>query len=231
MRLFLVLSVIVVGVLLLVVGLFSYLLLPGLIESRLATNLQERYGLEKEPVVEVSSDFPLELLLGRIDRIEVQIDQLTREGILLRDLRIDLKDVDVSVPSLLQGDLEREIRSGSLRAEVSEESINDYLRENDLGLEYGEINVLPQDVVYQISEALFGLPASVSLDLRASGPRTIEVIPQEATVGGYELPSFFTRPLASGGRTLTLSELPLGAELVSVEPSEEDALVVRAEKK
>ncbi len=225
-----VLSLVAVGVLLLVVGLFSYLLLPGLIESRLAANLQERYGLEKKPMVEVSSNFPPELLLGRIDQIEVQIDQLTREGILLRDLRIDLKDVDVSVPSLLQGDLEREIRSGSLRAEVPEGSINDYLRENDLGLEYGEINVLPQDVVYQISEALFGLPASVSLDLRPSGPRTIEVIPQEATVGGYELPSFFTRSLASGGRTLTLSELPLGAELVSVEPSEEDALVVRAEK-
>jgi hypothetical protein len=229
--LFLVLGFIVVGVLLLVVGLFSYLLLPGLIESRLATNLQERYGLEKKPMVEVSSNFPPELLLGRIDRIEVQIDQLTREGILLRDLRIDLKDVDVSVPSLLQGDLEREIRSASLRAEVPEESINDYLRENDLGLEYGEINVLPQDVVYQISKTLFGLPASVSLDLRVSGPRTIEVIPQEATVGGYELPSFFTRSLASGGRTLTLSELPLGAELVSVEPSEENALVIQAEKK
>ncbi len=68
-------------------------------------------------------------------------------------------------------------------------------------------------------------------DLRVSGPRTIEVIPQEPTVGGYELPSFFTRSLAFGGRTLTLSELPLGAELVSMEPSEEDALVARAEKK
>lgn len=170
-------------------------------------------------------------MLGRIDGIEVRIEQLMREGILLRDLRIDLEDVDVSVLSLFGGDLEREIRSGSLRAEVPEESINDYLRKNDLGLEYGEINVLPQDVVYQISEALLGLPASVSLDLRVSGPRTIEVIPQEATVGGYELPSFFTRSLTSGGRTLTLSELPLGAELVSVEPSEEDALVVRAEKK
>jgi hypothetical protein len=230
LRLFLVYGLVAVGVLLLVVGLFSYLVLPGLIESRLAANLQERYGLENDPVVEVSSNFPPELLLGRMDRVEVRIDQLMREGILLRDLRIDLQDVDVSVPSLLRGDLEREIQSGTLWAEVPEESINDYLRENDLGLEYGEINVLPQDVVYQSSEALLGLPASVSLDLRASGPRTIEVIPQEATVGGYELPSFFTRSLASEGRTLTLSELPLGAELVSVEPSEEDALVVRAEK-
>ncbi|HZG63557.1 MAG TPA: DUF2993 domain-containing protein [Rubrobacteraceae bacterium] len=230
MRLFLVYSLVAVGVLLLVVGLLSYLVLPGLIESRLAANLQERYGLENDPVVEVSSNFPPKLLLGRIDRIEVRIDRLMREGILLRDLRIDLEDVVISIASLLQGDLEREVQSGSLRAEVPEDSINDYLRENNLGLEYGEINVLPHDVVYQTTESLFGLSASVSLDLRASGPRTIEVVPQEATVGEYVLPSFFTRSLASEGRTLTLSELPLGAELVSVEPSEEDALIVQAEK-
>ncbi len=222
---------VVAGVLLLVVGLFSYLvLLPGLIESRLAMNLQGRYGLEEKPEVRVSSDFPPELLLGRIDRIGVRIDRLTREGILLRDISIDLRDVDISVSSLLQGDLERDIEAASLRAEVPEESINDYLRENDLGLEYGEIDILPQGVVYLISEALFGLPAHVSLGLQVSGSRTIEVIPEEATVGGFPLPSFFTRSLASGGRTLTLSELPLEAELVSVEPSEEDALVVRAEK-
>ena len=69
------------------------------------------------------------------------------------------------------------------------------------------------------------------LDLRGSDPRTIEVIPREVAVGGHELPPFFTRSLSSGGQTLTLSELPLGAELVSVKPSEEDALVVRAEKR
>lgn len=61
MRLFLVYSLVVVGVLLLVVGLFSYLVLPGLIESRLAANLQEGYGLENDPVVEVFSNFPPEL--------------------------------------------------------------------------------------------------------------------------------------------------------------------------
>ena len=63
-----------------------------------------------------------------------------------------------------------------------------------------------------------------------AGPHTIEVIPEEATVGGFSLPSFFTRSLSSGGRTLDLGTLPFGTRLVSVELSEEDALVVRAEK-
>lgn len=221
---------VVVGILLVVVGLFSYLALPGLIESRIATNLQERYELEEKPKVEVSSGFPPELLLGRIDRIKVRIDQLRREGILLRDVRMNLEEVDISVPSLWQGELEREIQAASLVAEAPEEAINDYLRENDLGLGDGEIEIAPQEIVYRSSGALFGLPASVGLDLRVAGPRTIEVIPQEATVGGLALPNFLTESLASGGRTLTLSELPLRTELVSVEPSSDDALVVRAKR-
>ncbi|MDP8926691.1 MAG: DUF2993 domain-containing protein, partial [Actinomycetota bacterium] len=202
-------------------------MLPVLIEARLATNLQERYGLEEKPEVEVSSGFPLELLLGRIDHIEVHIDHLRREGILLREVRIVLEEVNLSVLSLLQEDLEREIQAASLVAEVPEESINDYLRENDLGLEGGEIDVRPQGVVYRSSDAFFGLSASVELDLRVAGPYTVEVIPQEATVGGFPLPSFLEEPLASGGRTLTLSELPLNTELMSVEP-ERNTLVVQA---
>ena len=214
------------GVLLLVAGLFSYLVLPGLIESRLATSLQGRYGLEEKPAVEISSGFPPGLLRGRIDRIEVQINQLKHEGLLLRDVRIDLRDVSMLM-SLLRGDLET--RAGSLRAEVTKDSINEYLRENTPGFR-GEIDILPQGLVYRSSDAFFGLPVNVSLDRRVTGPHTIEVIPQEAAVDGFSLPSFFTRSLASGGRTLDLGELPFGTGLVSVEPSEKDALLVRAEK-
>jgi hypothetical protein len=210
-------------------GLFFCLILPALVEYRLSSNLQERYGLEEEPAVGVSSNFPPDLLLGRIDRIEIRIDRLAREGIVLRDLDIDLEDVDVSVQNLLRGDLEREIRTATLRAEVPEESINEYLRDNNLGLEGGEIDVHPRDVVYQSEDAFFGFPTSVVLDLRVVGPRTVEVIPQEVAVAGFRLPPFLARSVSSGGRTLELSELPLGTELVSVEPSEE-AMVVWAER-
>ncbi len=128
----------VAAILLGLAGLFSYLMLPGLIESRLAANLKERFELEQEPEVEVFSDFPPELLLGRIDRIEVRIDQPALGGILLPDLRVNLEDIDVPVRSLWGGDLEREIPTGSLLVEVPEESIGEYLRENVLGSESGE---------------------------------------------------------------------------------------------
>jgi hypothetical protein len=211
--------------------LFVYVLLPGIIESRLAASLRESYGLEEEPTVEVSSSFPPELLLGRMDGIEVRMDSFVQEGIRLRGVRADLRGVDVPVRDLLSGGgLERETRAVSLVAEVPEGSINAYLQENDLGLQGGELDVRPRSVVYRSSDALFGLPASIELDLGVSGPSEIEVVPREARAAGFPLPAFLTRSLASGGRTLNLGELPLGTNLQSVEPSAGDALVVRAER-
>ena len=211
--------------------LFVYVLLPGIIESRLAASLRESYGLEEEPTVEVSSSFPPELLLGRVDGIEVRMDSFVREGIRLRDARVDLRGVEVGVRGLLSGvDLERETRAVSLVASAPEEEINAYLRKNDLGLQGGKVDVGPRSVVYRSPDVLFGLPASVKLGLRVSGPSEIEVIPQEASVAGFTLPAFLTRPPEAGGRTLDLGELPLGTALESVEPSPGDALAVRAER-
>ena len=211
--------------------LFVYVLLPGIIESRLAASLRESYGLEEEPTVEVSSNFPPELLFGRMDRIEIRMDSFVREGIRLRDVRVDLRGVDVPVRSLLSGgDLERETRAVSLVASVPEEEINAYLRKNDLGLQGGKVDVGPRSVVYRSPDVLFGLPASVKLGLRVSGPSEIEVIPQEASVAGFTLPAFLTRQPEAGGWTLDLGEPPLGTALESVEPSPGDALAVRAER-
>ncbi len=62
-------------------GLFSYLVLPDLIESQLARRPQVAFGAPPKPDVEVSSSFPPELLLGRIDRIQVTMDQMSRQGV------------------------------------------------------------------------------------------------------------------------------------------------------
>ena len=220
---------VVVAVLLLLAGIFVYAVLPRVIENRISANLQGRYGLEEEPAVEISSSFPPEFLLGRIDRAEVSIDRMTRGGVALRDVRVDLEDVDVSVRSLLGGDVEREIGYAALRAEVPEEEINRYLRENNLSLAGGEMKIRKSGVMYRSEDALFGFPASVDLDLRVAGPRTVEVVPSDAVVGGFLLPPWVTNLLSIESRTLELGELPLGTELKGV-GSEYNALVVRAER-
>ena len=101
-------------------GLFSYLVLPAAIEDRLAQRLQAGLGLPAEPDVEVSSSFPPELLLGRVDRIEVGADRVSVQGV----ARAELRGVNVSVPSLLRKDLRVEAQGCSLSAEVPAVSVD-----------------------------------------------------------------------------------------------------------
>jgi hypothetical protein len=111
-------------VLLVLGGLFSYLLLPGLIENQLAQRLQGAFGAPTKPVVEVSSHFPPKLLLGRIDQIQVRIDQGSLQGVPLYNAQADLRGVNVSVPSLLEGNLIIETQSCSLSVEAPAVLIN-----------------------------------------------------------------------------------------------------------
>jgi LmeA-like phospholipid-binding len=111
-------------VLLVLGGLFSYLVLPGLIENQLAQRLQVAFGAPAKPVVEVSSSFPPEMLLGRIDRIQVSADQMSLQGVALYNVQADLRGVNVSVPSLLEGNPVIEPQSCSLSVEAPAILIN-----------------------------------------------------------------------------------------------------------
>lgn len=102
------------AILLILVGLFSYLVLPGLVEGQIARRLQESTGASMK--VEVSSSFPPEMLLGRIDRIQVSADQMNLQGVAFYDARADLRGVSVSLPGLVDGSPEIETRSCSLAA-------------------------------------------------------------------------------------------------------------------
>jgi len=103
---------------LLVVGvLLLFLVLPLVVESLLAWRLQTTFGTPTKPDVEISSNFPPELLLGRIDRIQVKMDQASLQGAALYNAQADLKGVKVSVPSLLGGNPTIETQSCSLSAE------------------------------------------------------------------------------------------------------------------
>lgn len=105
-------------VLLILVGLFSYLLLPGLIENQLASRLQTAFGAPTKPSVEVSSNFPPLMLLGRIDEVRVTMDQASLQGAILYNTSADLQDVEVSVPQLVQGNISVTTSSCSLSVEA-----------------------------------------------------------------------------------------------------------------
>ena len=105
-------------VILVLVGLFLFLVLPVLLESLLAWRLQTAFGAPTKPEVQISSNFPPELLWGRMDRIRVRMEQANLQGVAVYNAQADLKDVKVSVPSLLEGNPTIETQSCSIRAET-----------------------------------------------------------------------------------------------------------------
>ena len=122
-------------VILVLVVLVLYLVLPLVIESLIAWRLQTAFGTPTKPDVEVSSNFPPMMLLGRIDRVQVTMDQASLQGAQLYNARADLKGVSVSVPSLIDGNLAIETESCSLSVDAPPRFIDqNQVRLNYLGL-------------------------------------------------------------------------------------------------
>src|SRR5215211_2523839 len=105
-------------VILVLVVLVLYLVLPLVMESLIAWRLQAALGTPTKPDVEVSSNFPPMMLLGRIDKVQVRMDQASLQGVAVYNAQADLKDVKISVPSLLEGNPTIETQSCSLSTET-----------------------------------------------------------------------------------------------------------------
>jgi hypothetical protein len=112
-------------VLLVLVGAFSYLLLPGLVEGQIANRLQTSFGTPTKPDVEISSGFPPLMLLGRIDEVRVTMDQANLQGAILYNTKADLEGVEISLPQLAQGDLDVSTTSCALSVESPPLSITE----------------------------------------------------------------------------------------------------------
>jgi len=107
------------------VGLFSYLVLPALVEDQISRRLQASLGAPTEPEVSVSSSFPPEMLLGRIDRVKVSADTMSLQGVAFYGARADLKGVSVSLSSLFEGAPRIETQSCHLGATAPAVRIED----------------------------------------------------------------------------------------------------------
>ena len=208
-------------------GLFIYLALPALISYNLAGRLSNGYSLEQRPDVDVAAGFPPAMLLGRITRIRVRIVRMTHNGVELRNVRANLEDVKVSPLGLLRK-APPDVKSVSLSAEVSQESLSRYIRRRGAGMSNGEVRIEGGKVFYRSPNALFGFPANVRLDLRVADTRSVAVGFGEILVRGARLPSsLIGGALPSGGVALDVGELPFGAALRSIEPLD-GVLVIRA---
>ena len=91
-----------------------YLVPPLVIESLIAGQVQTALDTRTKPDVEVSSIFPPMMFLGRIDSVQVTLDQSSLQGGPLYNASADLQGVSVSVPSLIAGNPSIEAKNCSI---------------------------------------------------------------------------------------------------------------------
>jgi hypothetical protein len=103
-----------------------YTFLPSLIEYAVATDVQNRLGIEKQPEVRLRSDPPLAMLKGEFSGGRIAMRNVDLGGVRAERASIDLDPFDIDVWDTMKNGrvVDREPLSGALEIEVSEDEIS-----------------------------------------------------------------------------------------------------------
>ena len=112
-------AVLVPAIVVVLVG--PYTFLPSLLEYAVATDVQNRLGIEKQPDVRLKSDPPLAMLKGEFSGGRVAMRNVDLGGVRAEKASIDLDPFDIDVWDTMKNGrvVARKPLSGALRIEVS----------------------------------------------------------------------------------------------------------------
>jgi LmeA-like phospholipid-binding len=213
-----------------VVLISTYTFLPPLLENLVARNLQNRLGLSERPEVDLTSDPPPNVLLGRFEEGRVTITNPELGGVRPDEATVDLRPFDLDMlGSLASGRIRGEgPLSGVLRVELSEEEVARLASSGApgvrvTGVELGE-GYLAVGSEVEILGARVPVRVEGDFDLR-DGELRFE--PSRLEALGTPVPRRFTQDLLRGASFAYPVEIPFG-EVSGVE-LQEDRLVLTGE--
>ena len=214
-------AVIVPVVLIFLIG--PYTLLPSLIEYAVATDVQNRLGIEKRPEVELSSDPPLAMLKGEFSGGRVAMRNVDLGGVRAEKASIKLDPFDIDVWDTMKSGrvVDREPLSGALEIEVSEEEVANLARKNS-GMPVTDVSVRRDGVIIDSEASALGtqFPVSVQGDLVVEdGELVFE--PNALEAAGVPVPDELAEQLLSGADFgYPLDRLPYRTTIDAVETGE-----------
>ncbi len=214
-------AVIVPVVLIFLVG--PYTFLPSLVEYAVATDVQNRLGIEKRPEVELRSDPPLAMLKGEFSGGRVAMRNVDLGGVRAEKASIDLDPFDIDVWDTMKSGrvVDREPLSGALEIEVSEEEIANLARKNS-GMPVTDVSVRRDGVLIDSEASALGtqFPVSVQGDLIVEdGELVFE--PDALEAAGVPVPDELADQLLSGADFgYPLDRLPYRTTIDAVETGE-----------
>ena len=205
-----------------VVVVFSYALLPSILERAASEQLQQRFGLEERPRVDLLSEpppsMPGSFSGGRIEMRGAEFDGVRTSG-----TSIDLDPFELDLASSVAAGALRseEPLSGTLRAELSEAEVSRLARE-EADVPVRSVQIEEGEIVVESVTRVFGLEVPLS----ARGPISLRggnlvFEPRQLSASGVPLPDQVSDELLSEASfRFRAGDLPLGAVLTGVEARE-----------
>lgn len=180
--------------LLVVLGLVVQLFLPQVAGWFLARLLRGEVGAEGRLSVEIESLPAVELLVGQIDRLQVDARKVRLDNLVVETLLVDVRDLQVDLGELLRGRfVAREQGVVRARLVLTEEALNEYLWAHWDPSRRFRIRLTP--AVATLEGSLFGevLPVRVEGELSLADATHIRFQPKRVSVREAQLPEAILR--------------------------------------
>jgi hypothetical protein len=200
-----------------------YTFLPSLIEYAVATDVQNRLGIEKQPEVRLKSDPPLAMLKGEFSGGRIAMRNVDLGGVRAEKASIDLDPFDIDVWDTMKDGrvVDREPLSGALEIEVSEDEIA-RLAQKGSEMPVTSVKVQKDAVLIDSEASALGtqFPVSVQGDVAVEdGDLVFE--PGSLEAAGVPVPDELAdRLLAGANFEYSLDRLPYQTTINSVETEE-----------
>jgi hypothetical protein len=200
-----------------------YTFLPSLIEYAVATDVQNRLGIEKQPEVRLRSNPPLAMLKGEFSGGRIAMRHVDLGGVRAEKASIDLDPFYIDVWDTMKNGrvVDREPLSGALEIEVSEDEIS-RLAQKDSEMPVKSVKVERDGVIIESEASALGnqFPVSVQGDLAVeNGDLVFE--PDSLEAAGVPVPDELAdRLLAGANFEYSLDRLPYQTTINGVETQE-----------
>src|SRR5215213_1548661 len=200
-----------------------YTFLPSLIEYAVATDVQNRLGIEKQPEVRLRSDPPLAMLKGEFSGGRIAMRNVDLGGVRGERASLDLDPFDIDVWDTMKNGrvVDREPLSGALEIEVSEDEIS-RLAQKDSEMPVTSVKVQKDGVLIGSEASALGtqFPVSVEGNLAVdNGDLVFE--PGSLEAAGVPVPDELADKLLAGANfEYPLDRLPYQTTVSRVETEE-----------
>ena len=200
-----------------------YTFLPSLIEYAVATDVQNRLGIEKQPEVRLRSNPPLAMLKGEFSGGRIAMRNVDLGGVRTEKASIDLDPFDIDVWDTMKNGrvVDREPLSGALEIEVSEEEFS-RLAQKDSEMPVTSVKVHRDRVIIGSEASALGtqFPVSVQGELVVDGGDLV-FEPASLEAAGVPVPDELADKLLAGANfEYPLDRLPYQTTINRVETEE-----------